>query len=118
MSVRRSPRWRCVAALVLAGCQDEPEPRFEPTPSDSSSPTDPETSEEPQAQTAEEFIDEWFRAHTEMQNTGETRAFLGVSAACRPCTSLPTRVYGFYEAGGYVRIETRSVVRCRQLSDD
>ena len=40
MSVRRSLALALVAALVLAGCQDEPEPRFDP-PSESSSPSDP-----------------------------------------------------------------------------
>ncbi len=58
MSVRRSLALALVAALVLAGCQDEPEPRFDP-PSESSSPSDPATSDEPEAQTAEEFIREW-----------------------------------------------------------
>ena len=107
MSVRRSAAPALVAVLVavlvLAGCQDEPEPRFEPTPSDSSSPTDPETSEEPQAQTAEEFIDEWFDLAVEIQNTGDSEPLLEVSEGCRPCKSLITSVEAIYADGGSVR---------------
>lgn len=115
MSVRRSAALALVAALVLAGCQDEPEPRFDPTPSDSSSPTDPET-DEPAAQTAEEFIEEWFRVNTEMQNTGDSAEFRGISPSCRPCTRLAEQVDGFYGAGGYVRIDHQVVRKVTNLS--
>jgi hypothetical protein len=104
MSVRRTAALALVAALVLAGCQEEPEPRFEPTPSDSSPPTDPET-DEPAAQTAEEFIQEWVDLQREMQNSGETEAFLAASEECHACIELAELVAGYYEAGGYV--ETR-----------
>ena len=73
MSVRRSAALALIAALVLAGCQDEPEPRFEPTPSHSSSPTDPET-DEPEAQTAQRFIREWVALQRDMQNHRRTAA--------------------------------------------
>ena len=111
MSVRRSAALALAAALVLAGCQDEPEPRFEPTPSASSSPTDPETSEEPQAQTAEEFIEEWVDLHTEMQNTGETDAFLEASSGCRPCNKFADRIGAIYAAGGFVKTDGWTVDR-------
>jgi hypothetical protein len=116
MSVRRSLALALVAALVLAGCQDEPEPRFDP-PSESSSPSDPATSDEPEAQTAEEFIEEWFRVNTHMQNTGDAEAFLGISPACRPCRDLADQVTGFYRAGGFIRIEFQDVISIRRLSD-
>ncbi len=104
MSVRRSASLALAAALVLAGCQDEPEPRFEPTPSASSSPTDPETSEEPQAQTAEEFIEEWVDlAHRDAEHREKQTPFLSASSGCRAMrTTLPNRVERIYAAGGFV----------------
>jgi hypothetical protein len=109
MSVRHSAALALVAALVLAGCQDEPEPRFEPTPSDSSSPTDPET-DQPEAQTAEEFIREWVELQRDMQNTGKTAEFLAASPGCRSCAATAQLVEGYYASGGFVRTEGRRIL--------
>ena len=115
MSVRRSIVLGFAVAVLLAGCQGEPEPKVEPTPSESSSETDP--SEEPKPQTAEEFIEKWFAVNTEMQNSGETDEFRSMSPDCRPCKRLADEVAGFYDAGGFVEIEYQRVRQVRELSD-
>lgn len=56
MSVRRHAAALLAAALLLAGCSDDPEPRFEPT--ETPSPTESSSAAEPEAQTPEEFIRE------------------------------------------------------------
>ena len=116
MSVRRSAALALVATLVLAGCQDEPEPQFEPTPSDSSSPTDPKSSEQPEAQSAEEFIEDWVDLQRDMQNTGETEAFLAVSDKCIACVQLADLVTRYYDAGGYVETQGWTLRVLNQLS--
>ncbi len=65
MGVRRTLAALVGAALLLAGCTDEPTPRFDPTPSPS--PTESETTAEPEAQSPEEFIREWVDLDREMQ---------------------------------------------------
>jgi hypothetical protein len=114
MSVRRSIVLGFVVAVLLAGCQGDPEPKVEPTPSESSSETSP--SKDPQPQTAEEFIDEWFDLAVEFQNTGESEALAAVSQDCRPCQSLIDRVERIYKAGGQVRIERMAVTSVRPIA--
>ncbi|MEJ7795138.1 MAG: hypothetical protein WKF50_06275 [Nocardioides sp.] len=115
MSVRRAVAALVGTALLLAGCSDDPEPRFTP-PSESPSPTESATSAEPEAQTAEEFIGEWFRVGTEMQNTGETEAFLSLSSDCVACQTFAARVAGIYSAGGFIKIASEEVVRVEPLA--
>jgi hypothetical protein len=113
MSVRRSIVLGFAIALLLAGCQGEPEPRVEPTSSESSSAIDP--SEQPEPQTAEEFIDEWFRLGTEMQNTGSTEEFRAASHNCRPCDEFAESVEQIYRAGGFIQIDSEEVVSTQPL---
>jgi hypothetical protein len=103
MSVRRSIVLGLAGAVLLAGCQGEPEPKVEPTSSESSSAIDP--SEQPERQTAEEFVRAWVELHTEMQNTGETKRFESVSVGCQPCESFADRIAAISAAGGYVRTD-------------
>jgi hypothetical protein len=114
MSVRRSIVLGFAVAVLLAGCQGTPEPKVEPTASESSSEADP--SEQPEPQTAEEFIDEWFAVNTAMQNSGETDEFRAMSPHCRPCNRLADQVTGFYDAGGFVRIKDQEVQNVKALS--
>lgn len=101
MLVRRTAAALLAGALLLAGCSDDPEPRFEPT--ESPSPTESETSAEPQAQSPEEFIREWVSLHADMQNTGETDRFLMISPKCSACVELADLVDRYYAAGGYIK---------------
>ncbi len=112
MSVRRTVAALLGAALLLAGCSDDPEPRFQPT--DSPSPTESESSAEPEAQTPEEFIREWFELNTEMQNTGETEAFLETSARLQSLQQTWLDEWSeFYADGGFIRIDGREDARRR-----
>ncbi|MGH3345436.1 MAG: hypothetical protein ACRDO4_00515 [Nocardioides sp.] len=113
MFVRRTAVLAVAAAVLLAGCQDEPEPRFEPTPTESPSESDP--SEEPEAQTAEEFIRAWVALDAAMQQTGESSAYLGASANCTPCTDFAMRVEKVYAAGGEIRTDGWRVVSIQEL---
>jgi hypothetical protein len=107
MLVRRTTAAVLAAGLLLAGCSDDPEPRFEPT--ESPSPTETSSSAAPEAQSPEEFIREWFELNTEMQNTGETEAFLALSRGCKTCKELASRIEGIYAAGGNVAIAYQKV---------
>jgi len=103
-------------ALLLAGCSDDPEPRFVP-PSESPSPTESATSAEPAAQTPEEFIREWFSVGADMQNTGDTEAFLAMTSSCDSCQSLADRVARYYADGGFIRIASQDVTDIVPRSD-
>ena len=113
MSARRTIAALVGAALLLFGCTDDPEPRFEPTTSPS--PSGSETSAEPEAQTPEEFIREWFRVGTAMQNTGDTAAFRSLSDDCQPCETFADDVEEVYKAGGYISIESERLLDVKQL---
>ena len=108
MSVRPTLAVLLAAGLLLAGCSDDPEPRFEPT--DPPSPTESETSAAPEAQTPEEFIREWVELQRDMQNTGEVDAYLEASHGCESCSSTARIVEDYYGAGGFVRTDGRSIL--------
>lgn len=114
MTVRRTAAALLAAALLLVGCSDDPEPRFESPPS--SSPSEPQTSAEPDAQTPEEFIREWFELNTEMQNSGETAEFMAASQGCGPCATLAKRVTSIYDSGGAVRLDRQEVDRVKSVA--
>src|SRR5688500_14938940 len=109
MSVRRTAAALLGIALLLTGCTDDAEPRFEPIPS--ASPSESETSAEPEAQTPEEFIREWFAAALEMQNSGRTEPVAELSRDCQPCRDLIGTVESIYESGGSIRIDSVEVTR-------
>lgn len=113
MSVRRTVAALVGAVLLLAGCAGDPEPRF--TPTQSPSPTESETSAEPEAQTPEEFIREWFRVGTAMQNTGDTATFRSMSDDCEPCETFADDIEAVYDAGGYISIESERVLDVKQM---
>lgn len=108
MSVRRTAAAVLAAGLLLVGCSDDPEPRFEPT--ESPSPTESSSSAAPEAQSPEDFIREWFELNTEMQNTGETKAFLAMSKPCGRCKDMATQVETIYRDGGSIKIDSQEVL--------
>lgn len=107
MSVRRTTAAVLAAGLLLAGCSDDPEPRFEPT--ESPSPTESSSSAAPKAQSPEDFIREWFDVGTDMQNSGETDGFLQLSADCDACERFAADVERVYSDGGSIRIKSEKV---------
>ena len=113
MSVRRTWAALAAAALLLASCSDDPEPRFEPT--ESPSPSESETTVRPEAQTPEEFIREWFELAVAMQNTGDSEGFLAVSDDCGACRDLSKSVNRIYLAGGSVSVRSMEVTSVRDL---
>jgi len=113
MSVRRTWAALATAALLLAGCSDDPEPRYEPT--ESPSPSESETSAEPEAQTPEEFLAEWVVLQRNMQNSGDTEAFLAASKGCESCEETARLVERFYADGGFVKTDGRSILEITTL---
>ena len=111
MSVRRTVAALVGAAFLLAGCSGDPEPRFTPT----ASPSESETTAEPQAQTPEEFIEEWVALQRDMQNTGDTEEFLAVSQGCESCEDAARLIDQFYAAGGFVETDGRTVLGIRTV---
>lgn len=111
MSVRRATAAVLAAGLLLAGCSDDPEPRFDPT--ESPSPTESSTSAAPEAQSPEDFIREWFELNTEMQNTGETEAFRAASKPCARCEDMAEQVETIYRDGGSISIDGQEVLRVK-----
>lgn len=104
MHVRRALALAVSVPLLLAGCSDDPEPTPKIPDPTTSSPTDPVTeTETPEAESPEDFIRRWISVNTEMQNTGDTDAYLALSAKCRPCKATADRVEEIYAGGGFVR---------------
>lgn len=91
----------CAAALLLSGCSDDPpEPKPLDPPTGSETPTTPPTSEPPQAQTPEETIREFVRLQTEMEATGDAKAFRAMGHNCEYCEGYGDTVEGIYKRGG------------------
>ena len=57
------------------------------------------------AETPEEFVERWVQLSNEMQQTGETEAYLEVSRECVTCRQVAKTVQRIYARGG--RIETQ-----------
>lgn len=109
MSVRRHAAALLAAALLLAGCSDDPEPRFQPT--ETPSPTESSSTAEPEAQSPEEFVREWFELSFQMQNSGETEAFRAASKDCATCNDIADRVDDIYGAGGMIRLASQEILK-------
>ncbi|QBR93743.1 hypothetical protein [Nocardioides euryhalodurans] len=94
--------------LLLAGCQDEPQPRFADPP-DSPSPSESETSAVPEAQSPEEVLDAWLATYTEFESTGEPQALRSLSQACATCEEVIRIVVTAHDRGGYLRSDGWSI---------
>ena len=107
--------------LLLAGCSDpEPSPTPTPSPSSSSMVVSPSPSESssapPRAETPVQFIKRWIELGNQMQVTGDTTGFRGVSRSCEPCDSLAQRVEGIYRAGGWVQTDGWRLLKVRKIA--
>jgi hypothetical protein len=103
MSVRRTAAALLTAGLLLTGCSDDPEPRFEPT--ETPSPTESSATAEPQAQSPEEFIREWVELDRALQQSGDVDPYLAASSSCGSCRDFANRVQAVYDAGGSIKTQ-------------
>ena len=100
-----------IAVTALAGCTDEPEPRFEEpteTPaaseSTSSAADEPEPWEEKSKAGAVAFARHWVHALNEAQLSGDVRALRAASTErCVTCRDLAEQLEALYAAGGHVQ---------------
>ena len=98
----RAPRFLAAALaapMVLAACGGGGDSVANPPISSatSSSPTKPPKHESP-----EHFIRRFYAAEKAMENTGATRAYEGMTRACKPCSALVSRVHSIYNSGGFI----------------
>ena len=101
-----------VAVMALAGCTDEPEPRFEeptetPSASDptSSAAAEPEPWEEKSKAGAVAFARHWVETLNDAQLTGDVAALRASSTrGCVTCGDLAAQLEALYGDGG--RVET------------
>ncbi len=98
-----------IAVTALAGCTDDPEPRFEepsesPSASESTSAAaDPQPWEEKSKAGAVAFARHWIDVFNEAQATGETSALKALSAeACKSCQGYIGQLDALYADGGHL----------------
>lgn len=109
----------CSSLAVTAGCaEDEPEPRMPEQTSSAPSPTPAETSDEPEQESAEDFIRRWVEVGDEMQVTGETAKFLAISRGCADCAAIADYVTRIYDRGGSVEFPGSEVSRLERTGDE
>lgn len=68
-----------------------------------SSPPTSSPTQAPHRESAEHFIRRWAAAEKQMENTGQTDAYLAISAKCRACRELAADVHRYYSAGGMIQ---------------
>lgn len=98
--------------VLLAGCSDDPKPRFEPPPTSPTSPTTTESSEPPDPKPWEvkskagavAFAEHWVDVFNEAQTSGDVSALepLG-TPTCRTCAGVLQRIREVDGAGGFFR---------------
>ncbi len=119
MHPRRALALTLVVPLLLGGCSEDPEPTPKmPDPTTSSATptaTASETPETPEEETAEDFIRRWQAAGDQMQVTGETSAYLGLSPRCTACKSLAENVDEIYRGGGRVEFDGTKIVSLKRV---
>lgn len=112
MPVRRRVAVAALAPLLLlAGCQDDPEPLM-PSDTVASSPTTTDAPSEVGTvtkETPEEFLRRWQAATDRMQQTGRTGPYLALSQGCKACRDFATQVKDVYSSGGSVDFEGSSI---------
>lgn len=109
-----------VALLLIAGCSEDPKPRFEEpseTPTESSRPTspptDPSESPEPSADDLDPLgtVKAWTLSRNLALQTGDTAAARDLSApGCRTCFNYLDPIEQVIEAGGQFRTEGWKII--------
>jgi hypothetical protein len=104
-----------VSVLALGACsEDDPEPKFAPTPS-TSAPTSPSTTaapdlESPRKQQAD-LIDQFVKALSESLGTGDPTGFLKLSSkSCQNCQVLADNLNDAYAGGGHIENGSWSLI--------
>jgi hypothetical protein len=99
----------CLSVLALGACsEDDPEPKFAPTPS-TSAPTSPTTS--PTSVDPEHTVRAWIEAQNTALRTGETDDLKALSAtSCRGCSDFIRPIESVYEDGGHFTTKGWTVV--------
>jgi hypothetical protein len=107
-----------VPLLLLSACsEDDPEPIVAPSPTASPASTEPSPTKSAEREDPKEFIQRWWDLNTDLQNTGDSKAFQSVSAkSCSPCNDFIALIEGFYSAGGYVETTKFTVTTVRPLN--
>jgi hypothetical protein len=102
-------RWVATAVVVpllVAGCSDDPEPKFEPSPSPSpsestSEPAEPKAWEVKSEAGAVAFAKHWIEVFNEAKSTGDTAELEEMSAeTCTSCTNFVNFLNQLYGHGG------------------
>jgi hypothetical protein len=117
MTAAGKPVALLVATLLLAGCSEEPQPRFEdptPSPSETSSSSAPPEREPWQVKSragAEAFAEHWIETFNEAQATGDTAMLRASSvASCKTCNGYAKQIERLYGAGGRLRSDGWTVL--------
>jgi hypothetical protein len=105
------------SVLALGACSDDdPEPKFAPTPS-TSAPTAESTSPVASMGPAEAFA-AWVDARNEALTTGDTAGAEALSAAtCETCRNSLDPIREIYEKGGHYETDGWTVVASRVISE-
>lgn len=117
-----------VLALLLAGCTDDPEPKFadptsdpptsEPTTSPTTSTPTSTPTQAPERLSPEETVRAWVDARNQLLRDGDPSAVDALSStSCETCTELNRDIAAIYEAGGYFRTKGWIVEGARRKPD-
>ena len=102
----------CSVLVALAGCAEgEPEPKMPEPTSSASSPTPVETSDEPEQESAEDFIRRWVEVGDQMQVTGSVAEYAAITPKCDACQAFVRNVEQVYARGGFAEFAGSEFVR-------
>nr|WP_300046928.1 hypothetical protein [uncultured Nocardioides sp.] len=119
MHVRRALALTLAVPALLVGCSDDPEPKPKIPETTSSSPTPtPTDSVTPEAESPEDFIRRWVEAGDEMQVTGETAEYDGMSPNCKACQGFVDSVEEVYDAGGSAEFAGTRITGIKRYASD
>jgi hypothetical protein len=111
-----------VLPVLAAGCSDDPEPRFEPSPSPtestSSAAPEPKAWEVKSEAGAVAFAKHWIDVFNEAASTGETDELAAMTGpACQTCRNFVDLIEDIYGDGGQYASEGWSVVHTSIAKD-